>query len=90
MEAVYSDSIGTIGGFILSDGSEIHLTQDDIGSPHKCSTINSEMQETFTTNIDLDEIPLGTSYAWCPNDNCWLYMLDNGEYYRASLLRVLS
>jgi hypothetical protein len=90
MEAVYSDSIGTIGGFVLPDGSVLRLTPDDIGTPERCSTTNSDMQETFTTNIDLDDIPLGTPYAWSPSDNCWYYMLDNGVYYNAYLLRALS
>lgn len=82
---MYSDDIGSIGGFILDDGTEIDLTHDDIGTPELCES-HSDVQNTFFTTIDLPEIPIGTPYGWSPNDNCWYYFVNNTKIFKSVLL----
>jgi hypothetical protein len=86
--AIYRDSIGTIGGFVLPDGSEISLEYDDIGMPQLCGSLG-DLQETFQTTIEFDGIPVGTTYGWCPQDDCWYYIIDDGVYFSVRLLKDL-
>ncbi len=83
--AMYSDDIGSIGGFIFENGEEIWLTKHDIGNPEPCE-FHSDVQNTFFTTINLPGIPIGTPYGWSPDDNCWYYFVDETKKFKSQLM----
>lgn len=83
--SMYSDNIGPIGGFVLENGTEIELVNDDIGTPVECD-FEGDVQNTFFTTIDLPNIPIGTPYGWSPEDKCWYYFLADSRKFVSVLL----
>lgn len=82
---MYSDMIGTIGGFLAPDGTEIHLGTEDIGEPIPVDDA-SDVQGHFFTGIDLPGIPIGTTYGWSSEDMCWYYFTP-GQTFRCDWVK---
>lgn len=87
--ATYDDSIGTLGGFWLDDGTTIELSLNDIGAPTKCYAFLEEIQKLFTTTMDIGPIPIGTKYGWSVEDMCWYYFVDDDTCYSTEYIGTL-